>query len=200
MTLVADLEQIAVHPAPVEPSDRLWTRKEYHLLADKGFFDSQRVELIEGRIIEMPPQKVPHALALELVSRFLYRNFTAGFRVRIQMPFVASSGSELEPDALLVRGDPRDGSTEHPTTADLVVEIAETSLRHDRRKAILYAGSGVSEYWIVNLVDRTLEVHRDAVGTPTSMGYRTVQTLAASDAVRLVVNPSLELKVSDILP
>ena len=92
------------HVAPVEPVDRRWTREEYYRLANEGFFTGQRVELIEGRIIEMPGQGLPHTQAVELVENYARDAFGKGYRYRVQMPFRAADGSDPEPDLAVVAG------------------------------------------------------------------------------------------------
>jgi Uma2 family endonuclease len=185
-----------------EPADRLWTRDEYDRLVEQGFFDGQRVELVEGRIVEMPAQKVPHRVALELVDAYVRRAFPSGHRYCIQMPFRTAEGSEPEPDVAVVPGDAR-GSSEHPSSASLVVEVSDTTLRYDRHKARVYAASGVAEYWILNLVDRCLEVHRDPFpggGTPNGPAYASVKIYAAADSIAPLAALGSAVTVAQLLP
>jgi Uma2 family endonuclease len=122
-----------------EPRTFHWTREEYHRLADQGYFQDRRVELIEGEIIEMPVLKPPHVMAMILTADVLGAAFGRGFHVRTQAPLNLGEASEPEPDLAVVPGGPRD-YPEHPTTALLVVEVSETTLAIDRgRKASLYA-------------------------------------------------------------
>lgn len=138
-----------------------WTRDEYNRLAALDFFAGRRVELIEGQIVDRGPMGSAHATAIALVARALERAFGAGSFVRWQMPLVVGELSEPEPDVAVITGDVRDYADRHPTTAALLVEVADSSLAHDRQtKGGLYAMADVPEYWIVNLVDRTLEVYR----------------------------------------
>jgi Uma2 family endonuclease len=181
------------------PTERRWTRDEYYRLASQGYFDGQRVELIEGRIIEMSAQGLPHTQCVELIDLYVRAAFPTGHRVRIQMPFRCFDGSDPEPDVLVMAGSPRDRMTGHPTTAVLIVEVADTSLKLDRAKARVYAGSGISDYWIVNLLDGTIEVSREPV-TGSDPSYASVRVLGPDDLVSPLASPGSAVKVAELLP
>jgi Uma2 family endonuclease len=112
--------------------------------------------------------------------------------------------SEPEPDVFVVPGGPSDYYDEHPSRPVLVVEVAESSLRFDRlRKGSVYARAGVPDYWIVNLVDRVLEIHRDPAQEPAApwgWAYRWAATLAPPAAVALIGVSAVEVAVADLLP
>ena len=187
------------------PSPRLWTREEYYKMAEAGVFrPDEHVELIGGRIVTMSPQDSPHATALTLTAEELRTLFAAGYVVRRQLPLDLSPSSQPEPDIAVVRGNVRDYASAHPTTALLIVEVSESSLRFDRgEKASLYASAGIPEYWIVNLLDRRLEVYRDPVpmtGQPYGYGYRTGTHYFAADTVTPLAAPQGLIKVADLLP
>jgi len=187
------------------PSPRLWTREEYYKMAEAGVFrPDEHVELIGGRIVTMSPQNSPHATALTLTAEELRTLFAAGYVVRTQLPLDLSPSSQPEPDIAVVRGNVRDYASAHPTTALLIVEVSESSLRFDRgEKASLYASAGIPEYWIVNLLDRRLEVYRDPVpmtGQPYGYGYRTGTHYFAADVVTPLAAPQGVIKVADLLP
>lgn len=148
--------------APTVQSKR-WTRQEYDRMAEAGIFSpGDRVQLIEGDIITMTPQNSPHATAVGKTQRVLDRLFGPSVWVRVQMPLIVDPDSEPEPDLAVVPGEPADYRNEHPRTALLVVEVSDSTLPLDRdRKRAIYARAGISEYWIVNLADRCLEVYRD---------------------------------------
>src|SRR5262249_15603300 len=126
-----------------------------------------------------------------------------GWLVRVQMPVALDDQSEPEPDIAVVPGDWADYRTNHPTRPALVVEIAETSLAFDRReKASLYARGGIRDYWVVNLVDRELEVFRDPEPDETAAygwNYRTIKRFALGTVVSLLALPSVQLRVSDLI-
>jgi Uma2 family endonuclease len=181
-----------------EPSERRWTREEYFQLAEQGYFRGQRVQLIDGRIIQMPPQGVPHALAIERADSALRAAFKSGYRFCIQMPFHAANGADPEPDIAVVVGSPRDPISDHPNTAVLIVEVSDTSLKLDRAKASLYAASGVGEYWIINLPEGGLEVHRDA--DVSGAVYRNVSISKRGESVTPLSAPHVAIAVNDLLP
>jgi Uma2 family endonuclease len=182
------------------PADRLWTREEYDRLVDLGFFNGERLELIEGRIYQMSPQRVPHSVAVELVDRYLRQAFSQGHRIRVQLPFRSGEGSEPEPDLAVIAGDDPRASTEHPSAAVLIVEISDTTLEHDRRKAAIYAGSGVREYWIVNLVSRSLEVYRNASRSENGTAlYGDTKVLSERERLS-AVGGNVAVTVAELLP
>src|SRR6266852_143252 len=117
----------------VGPKRHLWTRKEYYRLSELGFFQDQRVQLIEGVIVQMPAQKNFHALSIKLSDEALSAAFGPGFWVRVQMSLDLTPLSVPDPDIAVVQGNPRDFKTnDNPTTALLIVEVSETTLRFDR--------------------------------------------------------------------
>jgi Uma2 family endonuclease len=187
------------------PKRRLWTLKEYYRLYDLGFFHGQRVELIEGVIVQMPAQKNFHALSIKLTGDALELAFGPGYWVRIQASLDLSPLSVPDPDLAVVKGKPRDHKTpDSPTTALLLVEVSETTLRFDRTiKSSLYARSGIADYWIVNLVDQQLEVHRNPVPDSSQrfgFGYADVSVLTATDYVTPLAAPQARIAVADLLP
>jgi Uma2 family endonuclease len=186
-----------------EPRNFRWTRDEFYRLADLGCFDQRRVELIEGEIIEMPVPKPPHVMSIILSEHVLRTVFGTGFVVRTQSPINVSIMSDAQPDLAVVPGSPRD-YIEHPTSALLVVEVSETTLAYDRgRKGSLYAAGGIADYWIVNLVDRQLEVYRDPVpdaNEPSGFRYNTRTDFVAGQFATPLAAPSATVAVADMLP
>lgn len=175
-----------------------WTREEYYQLAEKGFFPpGKRVELIDGVIYEMSPQKSPHATGISLVLDALRAAFPQGHHVRVQLPLALSDDSEPEPDLAVVSGTPRDYAKDHPKTAVLIVEISDSSSFHDReRKRSRYARSAIPEYWIVDVAGKQLEVYRN----PGEGGYQTRLILKAGDTVVPLASPEAAIPVADLLP
>jgi len=187
------------------PRPRLWTREEYYKMAEAGVFrPGERVELIGGRIVTMSPQNSPHATTLTLAHEELRTLFGTGYVVRIQLPLDLNPSSQPEPDIAVVRGSIRDYASAHPTTALLVVEISESTLTFDQReKGSLYASASVPEYWVMNLLDRRLEVYRDPVamtGQLDGYGYRSCTHYFAADAMVPLAAPHGTIKVADLLP
>lgn len=190
-------------PSQTEPHERLWTREEYDKLVAENFFLNERVELIWGRIIKMPPMLSNHAMGINLAEIALEAAFGQGFMVRTQQPLNLPNVSAPEPDLAVVPGGPRD-YPDHPTSALLVVEVSDSTLRHDRNvKVPLYASASLQEYWIVNLVDKQLEVYRDPqpdTANPENSKYGKLIALEPDDTVSPLAAPGSQIKVSNLLP
>jgi Uma2 family endonuclease len=187
------------------PCARKWTRAEYHRAAEVGLFrPDERLELLEGEIIwKMSPQSDPHAAGVSLAADALREIFTRSYHVREEKPLVLSDSSEPEPDIVVVRGSLR-ATPRHPTPENtvLVMEVSETSLAYDRTvKAAAYAGSGLQEYWILNLRQRQLEIRRDPglVGID-EYGYRFLQLIMADGEAAPLEAPDRPIQILDMLP
>lgn len=182
---------------------RRWTRQEYDRLVVQGFFHpEERLELMEGEIVRMTPQGSLHATAIRLVEEALRAAFGTGFDVRVQMPLALTDDSEPEPDVAVVTGNPRDYRDTHPSAAVLIVEVADATVPYDReRKRALYARVGIADYWIVNLLDRRLEVFRRPTlpGSPDA-SYAETAVLAAHDRIAPLAAPENPIAVSALLP
>jgi Uma2 family endonuclease len=182
-----------------------WTRLEYERLIDLGAFGPEdRLELLGGQLVVREPQARPHSTGIRLVAQALRAAFGPSWSIEAQLPVSLDEESEPEPDVAVVAGGPRDYLASHPSRPALVVEIALTSLALDRgEKASLYARAGVEDYWIVNLVDNTLEVYRNPQANPDSphgWHYQSALTLNAGDRVRPLSVPNAEIRVADLLP
>jgi Uma2 family endonuclease len=180
------------------PTPHRFTRDEYYRMGEAGLFAEERVELLDGEIITMPPQNPPHAGTTSGLATAVIRLLGANFTVRIQAPIVLNDWSEPEPDIVVCRLDPDNYRHAHPKANDvlLVIEVAETTLAYDQgRKATAYAGSGLPEYWIVNLVDRRIEVLSDP--DPIAQRYRKERYAVVGDA--LLLPGGVSLAVADIL-
>src|SRR5262245_4070240 len=182
-----------------------WTRKEYDRLIEVGFFRAEdRIELIGGTLIVAEPKGTTHSTAVALATEALRAAFGAGWLVRTQDAISPDDESEPEPDVAVVPGAPRDYCHEHPARPALVVEVAESSLRFDRRrKGSLYARANIADYWLVHLIDRVLEVYRDPVpATAARFGWRygVMQALGPEATVTPLAAPSATIAVADLLP
>ena len=173
-------------------------------MAKMGWFDGECVELIEGEIIAMTAMNTPHWTAIMLADEALRRVFGEGFLVTIQLPFAAGNDSEPEPDVAVISGSPRDYSAAIPSTAALVVEISDSTLSYDRtQKAALYARAGIAEYWILNLIDNQLEVHRKPGARPDQpfgFGYLNLSFHRAEESVSPLEAPDASIAVAALLP
>jgi Uma2 family endonuclease len=188
-----------------EPTVRRWTREEYYLMGEAGIFQEERVELIDGEIIQMAPQKDTHALAVGLCNEAVRQAFGSGYWVRVQLPLSLGPGSEPEPDISVVRGTVRDYSGKgHPTSALLVIEVSDTTLLYDRsRKQALYAAWEIADYWIVNLQQPSVEVYRQPIIDGADWRRSTYQdktVLHKNDAIAPLAMPQQQIAVADLLP
>ena len=182
-----------------EPCPRRWTRADYYRMAEVGLLGwDERTELLDGEVFVMSPVGPSHYAAVRAVAETLEAVFGPGFDVREQSSIVLSDASEPEPDIAVVAGTWRDFADHHPQAAEvcLLVEISDSTLRFDQgRKARSYAREGISDYWVVNLVDRRLEVRRE----PTFQGYQTEMLLTLEDTITPLA-ASLPVRVADLFP
>jgi len=210
VTHTSDAKHRGQHAAGETPVDRdgrplpkRWTRAEYYAAAEAGAFRDQRVELIEGQVLMMSPQSPDHTKGVELVRRALESTFGKDYWLRTQSPMRHSDDTEAEPGVLVIEGDPRD-IDEHPTSGLLAVEVSKSTVRFDRgEKANLYAAAGNQEYWVVNLVDRQLEVFREPTADSSArFGHRYAKSFVrkAKQTIAPLAKPDGEIRVADLLP
>jgi Uma2 family endonuclease len=184
---------------------RRWTRDEYERLGELGVFGpDEPIELVGGELIVSEPKGSPHETAVGLAEDALRAAFGSGWVVRVGSPIALDDESEPEPDVAVVPGQRRDYREAHPSRPVLVVEVAETSLALDRdHKGSLYARAGVVDYWIVDLVGRVLEVHRQPMPDPSArFGWRygSVEVVGLEAAVSPLVVPESYVAVADLIP
>jgi Uma2 family endonuclease len=186
--------------AGTAPLDSRYTCDEYLALVDAGVLrPDDRVELLDGVIVSMAPQNPPHASGTALVDDVLREALGKRAAIRVQLPLVLGRYSMPEPDVAVVPGKTTDYLTQHPTTALLVVETADSSLAQDRlTKARIYAAAGIPEYWLLNLRDGCVEVFR--APDPTARRYGTVTVAHPGDRIDLVALPGVTVAVQDLLP
>ena len=160
--------------------------------------------LIDGEILEMPGPNPPHAAITTKIDYTLREHFRQGFVIRNQSPLVLSQTTDPEPDLAVVSGKVMDYYQAHPTTAVLVIEVSESTLDYDlTTKASLYAASSIADYWVVDLVNRRLVLHRDPQPDPSATfkwRYADIQTLGHGDTLSPLALPSASVAVSDLLP
>ena len=174
-----------------------FTVEEYHQLAEVGILKpDDRVELINGDIIAMSPIKSSHAGMvtgmLEILIIKLYKKAT----VICQSPITIANHSEPEPDIVIAHYNRDSYRLQHPTPEDIyvVIEVSDTTLEKDREvKHPLYAKAGIPEYWIINLNDRQIEIHRQ----PKNGEYHFKQIIS-QEAVIDCTSVELSLNYSDL--
>jgi Uma2 family endonuclease len=186
--------------APVMAPHRKLSVEDYHQMAEVGIFrPDERVELIEGELIDMPPIGHFHAGLANDLNRF-FTPRTLGHAVTcMQNPIVLGPHSEPQPDFALLRHRADCYKRALPTAADtlLVVEISDTTLRYDRTiKLPLYASHGIPEYWLINVPEKRIEVHRDPDAEQS--GYREVRILTEG-LLAPACFPDLALDVAELL-
>ena len=191
-------------PKITEPAPLRWTRQEYWDMASAGLFRGRRVERIRGDVVKMSPQETLHATAVTMAYELLRRAFKKGFVIRVQMPLESGRDSDPEPDVAVVRGDVRTYARAHPTTADLVIEVAQSSLNYDRStKGSLYAEAGIPEHWIVNLVEGIVEVYRnpgrEARGA-RRFAYSSMERVPPGKTIAPLAAPRCRMRVADLIP
>ena len=184
---------------------RRWTRAEYDRLIDLGvFLPNEPLKLLGGELIVSEPRGSAHYTAIGLVEDALRAALQPGWLVRSQGPLELGDESEPEPDVAVTRGDRRSYSRRHPSRPALVVEVADSSLAFDREhKGGLYARARLDDYWIVNLVERVLEIYRRPVADPSApfgWRYASREVLSAESFVELLAVPGARISVSDLLP
>ncbi len=179
------------------------TREQFDVLVGAGAYEDQRVELIEGVVVDMAPQGPEHADTVgRLTTRLAWRlgaAFGERFMVRPQVPLAATDTSEPEPDLYVI--DWADSRAEaHPRWAHLVIEIAQSSRRTDLGiKARIYAAAAVPRYWVIDLAARVAVVHTDPVpgdGTAGTAMYGTVRRLPLDTELEVL---GLAVRLSDVL-
>ena len=179
---------------------RKWTVKEYHKLGEMGFFHpEERVELLSGNIIKMSAKGTAHTSALGRTDRLLQNLFENLAWVRLQDPIALDDNSEPEPDIAVVRIDPFDYATHHPTPSEvyLIIEVADSSLTFDREiKAKAYARSGIADYWVLNVNDRQIHVFRE----PAENGYQSELILGENGSISPLEFPTVNIAIQAMLP
>jgi Uma2 family endonuclease len=196
--------RFAVPTSPsMSPRAMTWSVEAFHRAASQKVWDEgRRIILIRGELLELGPMNPLHATGVRLVNAALLNCFSIGYLVQIQLPLVFGGETDPVPDAAVVVGELRDYLETHPTTASLVVEVADSSLFFDlTTKAELYATANIPEYWVVDLENKQLHVFRDPQPVPENgNAYRTHLTLASAERVSPLAKPDASVSVAELLP
>jgi Uncharacterized protein conserved in cyanobacteria len=183
----------------VQMQKRLFTVQEYHLMGDAGIFgNNERVELIEGEIIEMAAIGKRHAARVDRLADFFYELVRRRAIIRVQNPICLDDKSEPQPDIALVqrRTDFYEESLPNSEDILLLVEVSDSTIDYDRDvKVPNYARSGIQEVWLWDLEVNCLEVYRD----PTANGYTSIQKFERGEIVSPLAFPEFEVSVDFIL-
>lgn len=177
-----------------------FSREQYYRLGELGFFDGKRVERIHGEIVEIDRVSWPHVVGARKTSDRLAAIFGDAAWINQGNP-IPTDDSDPQPDVMVVPGRIGDYS-DHPTTALLIVEVADTTLTRDTTtKAELYATAGIADYWVLDLTHRELLVFRDPAPLPDGgAAYRTHFTQDATECVSPLAMPGATVRVLDLLP
>jgi Uma2 family endonuclease len=193
-------------PQPIPPPN-LWASPDlYRLTVDEyermaGALDNPRVELLDGYLVKKMTQKPPHVWTVEATNDSVSRLLPQGWFIRQEKPVRIPEFDEPEPDLSVIRGSRDDYLKRHPEPKDvgLLVEVADSSLGRDQgQKLFAYAKGGIPVYWIVNLVDRQVEVYSD----PAPEGYQSHTDFKSGQEFPVIIE-GVELgriSVDDILP
>jgi Uma2 family endonuclease len=181
---------IAVAAEVIRPLRRV----EYDQLIALGAFEDEKIELLDGELVAMSPIGTAHNSTVQKLTELLILALHGRAAVRCQCSFAASEISEPEPDFVVA---PRsDYDDDHPSQAHQIIEVSESSLAKDRgRKLRLYASCQVPEYWVVNLVERCIEVYRDVEGA----SYARVERYERGQSIQLLAFSDVSIAVSDVL-
>lgn len=173
---------------------------EYQQMVEIGIFhEDERIELIEGRIVQMAPKNLKHAIATKRANRCFAKHLGDRVIIGVQDPILLNDFSEPEPDITLLAPPDERYLENHPTPKDifLVLEIADSSLAYDRgEKGPLFAQDGIIQFCLLNLQSRELEDYRE----PSPNGYRSKRTFTEEQSFNLVAFPKVSIKVKDLLP
>ncbi|ODT97893.1 MAG: hypothetical protein ABS79_06770 [Planctomycetes bacterium SCN 63-9] len=197
----------SIHPVVTPPLDapeaapsfslfdhrRRITVDEYHRIVEAGILGAEpRVELLDGVIVNKMTKNPPHNLACDLIQHLMMSLVGTGHFISMGTSMtVEEYQGEPEPDAMILRGKPRDYTNRRrtPENAPLVIEVSDTSYSEDRSvKWSLYAASGIPVYWILNLKQNQLEIHAEPTGRGEAASYAQRTILGPDDEVPLVLD------------
>lgn len=159
--------------------------------------EHERLELLDGVLCRMTPQSVPHARAIQVLSRLLFEQVSKLYSVRVQLPLQLGEYSVPEPDIAVVSREEGDRRDTHPQHALLIIEVARTSLREDRAtKGALYARHGIPEFWIVDVERQRVEVYRSP--DPETESYAERTTVGGSELLACRAVPELRIPLDAV--
>ncbi|MGK7942212.1 MAG: Uma2 family endonuclease [Crocosphaera sp.] len=179
---------------------RIWTVEEYHYLTKIGMFHpTEKLELLEGQIIQMAAKGTSHTVATRRIAKLLGTLLNNQANIYTQDPITLNDYSEPEPDIIAVIQDPLDYFEHHPTPTDiyLIIEVADSNLDYDLSvKSQAYAKSNIRDYWVLDVNERQLNVFRE----PSQKGYKQRFILTEKEEVNLLRFPQIYLSVESIFP
>ena len=185
-----------------QPRSFRWPKSLYYQMGEMGWFRDKRVELLNGEIIEMAPMGTLHLTGVGRAGRTMMRVFGEAFLIVFPGALDIDGLTELEPDVAVLNVGVDGLASKRPEDAVLVIEVSDSSLHFDRTiKSYLYAKAGITDYWIVNLNDRAIEVYRDpTIGSDGSAHYAEIRSYRPGEAIAPLASPENMIAVSDLLP
>jgi len=202
MSTVTPIQPMVSPPPALAPlTPRRITIDEYERMAASGVFDEpKKIELIDGYLVTKMPKSPEHSFTTKELIKALERMLPPRWTSRKEDPVRIPAYDEPEPDVAIVRGADADYRHRIPDVADvgLLVEVSRTNASADRQQGIFYARGGIPVYWIVNLIDRQVEVYTD----PGPAGYASRQDFPSGQRVPVVIDGQQvgQIAVDDILP
>src|SRR5712691_5745004 len=185
--------------APVKVTTHKFSADEYQRMGSAGILcEDDRVELIEGEIVDMAPIGDRHKSAVNRLAELLWQRCSDRAIVQVQSSIRVNESSEPEPDIVLLRrrDDFYARTTERSEHAYLVVEVADSSLAWDREvKAPLYARNGIPEYWIVDIAAESIIVFRE----PGPDGYESTFTVRGNEALTVLALPGVTITPNEVI-
>lgn len=189
------------------PPFQFWrmTVERYHEMLEAGLLtENDRLELLEGYLIEKMAVNPPHSFTTDQIRDELMAILKSGYFVKSQQP-ITTDESEPEPDVIVVQGNKRDFVNHHPQPQDvpLVIEVSDSTLYQDQTwKKRIYAQANIVTYWIVNLSERQIEVYSQPSGPSDNPTYHQLITYHEADQIPVILNNQkvAQLLVRDLLP
>jgi Uma2 family endonuclease len=206
MSVTAETVDVTIANAPVlpVPVGRLSVEKYHEMIRQGILTENDRFELLDGILVRKMTINPPHRLATQLTREVLDGILPEGWHIQTQSPTTLVT-SEPEPDGMVVRGRLRDYGDRHPSPSDvaLIIEVADATLQFDRTfKKALYAQAGIAVYWIVNLVDRRIEVYTEPTGAVERPTYANRRDHGPLDEIPVFIEGRDvgRIPVADLLP
>ena len=182
-----------------------FTVREYFRMSDAGVFDDRRVELIDGRILQMPPQGIPHVACVSKCTTVCSRHFSdnSKFWLAVQSTYMVQKYDAPEPDVYILKCPVGTPQSKQPK-AFLVIEASNKTYKRDSGiKLRRYAAAGIQDYWIVNLREKRVEVYRkpeNSTGKKRDWQYGSIEHFYAGDSIKLLAYPKIRFPVKEMLP
>lgn len=182
------------------PATRLWTVEEYHHMVEVGIISPQeRVELIEGEVISMAAKKPPHVVVTELAAEYLRQLCREVAYIRTQDPVFLNDHTEPEPDIAVVMPPLRRYLDHHPSQSEifLIIEVADATLKFDtEKKAAAYASSKIADYWVVDVIERSIYIFRE----PVAGTYTNKSVFSENGTIRPLAFTEIEVAFREFFP